>query len=60
MRRAWRKLYLSGDAGIGRIVALTGKDDDDAAQIGALLDQVTLRSLRCYLRRCATASTDGK
>jgi hypothetical protein len=42
-RRAWRKLHLSVDAGTGQIVAaaLTGKEVDDAAQMGALLDQVT-------------------
>ena len=42
-RRAWRKLHLGVDAGTGQIVAaaLTGKEVDDAAQIGPLLDQVT-------------------
>ncbi len=42
-RRAWRKLHLGVDAGTGQIVAaaLTGKEVDDAAQIGPLLDQLT-------------------
>src|SRR5271165_2245303 len=42
-RRSWRKLHLGVDAGTGRIVAsmLTGKEVDDAAQVGPLLDQVT-------------------
>ena len=42
-RRAWRKLHLGVDAGTGQIAAaaLTGKEVDDAAQIGPLLDQVT-------------------
>jgi hypothetical protein len=42
-RRSWRKLHIGIDAGSGDIVAieLTGKDVDDAARIGALLDQIT-------------------
>jgi hypothetical protein len=42
-RRSWRKLHLAVDADTGQIVAvaLTGKEVDDAAQIGPLLDQVT-------------------
>jgi IS5 family transposase len=41
-RRAWRKLHRGIDARTGRIVAstLTGKAVDDAAELGALLDQV--------------------
>src|SRR3954462_15855941 len=41
-RRAWRKLHLGVDANTGTIVAstLTGKDVDDGAELGALLDQV--------------------
>ena len=41
-RRSWRKLHLSVDAKTGRIVAatLTDRDEDDAAQVGPLLDQV--------------------
>jgi hypothetical protein len=42
LRRAWRKLHLGIDARTGMIVAstLTGKEVDDAAELGALLDQV--------------------
>ena len=42
-RRSWRKLHLGVDADTGRIVAaaLTGRDVDDGAQVGPLLDQVT-------------------
>jgi hypothetical protein len=42
-RRSWRKLHLGIDAETGRIVAaaLTAKDVDDSAEIGALLDQIT-------------------
>jgi hypothetical protein len=42
-RRAWRKLHLGVDAETGQIVAsaLTGKEVDDAAQVGPLLDQLT-------------------
>src|SRR6202049_4275743 len=42
-RRSWRKLHIGVDAGSGEIVAveLTGKDVDDAARTGALLDQIT-------------------
>jgi transposase len=42
-RRSWRKLHLGVDADTGQIVAaaLTGKEVDDATQIGPLLDQVT-------------------
>ena len=41
-RRSWRKMHLGVDADTGRIVAatLTDRDEDDAAQIGPLLDQV--------------------
>jgi hypothetical protein len=41
-RRAWRKLHLAVDARPGTIVAstLTSKEVDDAAELGALLDQV--------------------
>jgi Transposase DDE domain len=41
-RRAWRKLHLGVDAETGTIVAsaLTGKEVDDAAQLGPVLDQV--------------------
>jgi hypothetical protein len=41
-RRAWRKLHLAVDATTGTIVAstLTSKEIDDAAELGALLDQV--------------------
>jgi hypothetical protein len=41
-RRAWRKLHLGIDAKTGMIVAstLTSKEVDDAAELGALLDQV--------------------
>ena len=42
-RRSWKKLHLGVDANTGRIVAsaLTGKDVDDGAQAGPLLDQIT-------------------
>ena len=42
-RRSWRKLHLGVDAETGEIMAvgLTANDDDDGAQVGALLDQVT-------------------
>src|SRR3954464_14672802 len=41
-RRSWRKLHLGVDAETGRIVAatLTDRDQDDASQVGPLLDQV--------------------
>jgi hypothetical protein len=41
-RRSWRKLHIGMDATTGRIVAatLTGRDVDDAAQVGPLLDKV--------------------
>jgi len=41
-RRSWRKLHLGVDADTGRIVAaaLTGREADDGAQAGPLLDQV--------------------
>src|SRR6188768_3459550 len=41
-RRAWRKLHLGIDARTGMIVAstVTSKEVDDAAELGALLDQV--------------------
>jgi hypothetical protein len=41
-RRSWRKLHLGIDAATGQIVAasLTAKEVDDAAEVGALLDQV--------------------
>src|SRR3954471_4019056 len=39
-RRSWRKLHLGVDAEAGRIVAatLTDRDEDDASQVGPLLD----------------------
>lgn len=42
-RRSWKKLHLGVDADTGRIVAsaLTGREMDDGAQAGPLLDQVT-------------------
>ncbi|MCW2240418.1 IS5 family transposase [Azospirillum canadense] len=42
-RRSWKKLHIGMDAASGRIVAatLTDRDEDDAAQIGPLLDQVS-------------------
>src|SRR3954465_10899362 len=42
-RRSWQKLHLGVDADTGQIVAssLTGRDVDDGAQTGPLLDQVT-------------------
>ncbi len=41
-RRSWRKLHIGLDADTGQIVAsaLTGRDVDDASQVGPLLDQV--------------------
>jgi IS5 family transposase len=41
-RRSWRKMHLGVDADTGRIVAatLTDRDEDDATQVGPLLDQV--------------------
>ena len=41
-RRSWRKLHLGVDAETGRIVAatLTDRVEDDASQVGPLLDQV--------------------
>src|SRR4051794_35351005 len=41
-RWSWRKLHLGVDARTGRIVAatLTDRDEDDASQVGPLLDQV--------------------
>ena len=41
-RRSWRKMHLGVDTDTGRIVAatLTDRDEDDAAQVGPLLDQV--------------------
>ena len=41
-RRSWRKLHLGVDANTGQIVAsaLTGREADDGAQVGPLLDQV--------------------
>src|SRR3954447_22140118 len=41
-RRSWRKMHLGVDARTGRIVAatLTDRDEDDAAQVSPLLDQV--------------------
>src|SRR3954465_14963901 len=40
--RSWGKLHLGVDAETGRMVAatLTDRDEDDAAQVGPLLDQV--------------------
>src|SRR4051794_37033580 len=42
-RRSWRQLHLGVDADTGQIVAaaLTGREVDDANQVGPLLDQVT-------------------
>jgi len=42
-RRSWRQLHLGVDADTGQIVAaaLTGREVDDGAQVGPLLDQVT-------------------
>ena len=42
-RRSWRKLHIGLDAETGQIVAsaLTGRDVDDASQVGPLLDQLT-------------------
>src|SRR4051795_10134659 len=41
-RRSWRKMHLGVDARTGRIVAATlaDRDEDDASQVGPLLDQV--------------------
>jgi len=41
-RRSWKKLHLGMDASSGRILAatLTGREVDDAAQVGPLLDQI--------------------
>jgi hypothetical protein len=41
-RRAWKVLHLATDADTGQIVAtvLTGRDADDASQVGALLGRV--------------------
>src|SRR3954451_16740230 len=41
-RRSWRKMHLGVDADTGWIVAatLTDRDEDAAAQVGPLLDQV--------------------
>ena len=41
-RRSWRKLHLGVDADTGQIraSALTGREADDGAQAGPLLDQV--------------------
>ena len=41
-RWSWKELHLGVDANTGRIVAatLTDRDEDDAAQVGPLLDQV--------------------
>jgi hypothetical protein len=42
-RRSWTMLHLGVDADTGQIVAaaLTGREADDGAQVGPLLDQVT-------------------
>jgi Transposase DDE domain len=42
-RPSWRKLHLGVEADTGQIVAtaLTGKEVDDAVQVGRLLDQLT-------------------
>src|SRR4051812_27803190 len=41
-RRSWKMLHVGVDAGTGQIVAaaLTGREADDGAQVGPLLDQV--------------------
>ena len=42
VRRSWRKLHIGVDADTGQIIAaeLTGKDVDDASQVGPLLEQI--------------------
>src|SRR5215208_879228 len=47
-RRSWQKMHIGVDADTGRIVAseLTTHDIDDGSQVGPLLDQVRVRSLR--------------
>src|SRR4051794_7365204 len=42
-RRSWKMLHIGVDAGTGQIVAaaLTGREADDGAQVGPLLDQAT-------------------
>src|SRR3954467_7824936 len=42
-RRSWKMLHIGRDADTGQIVAatLTGREADDGAQVGPLLDQVT-------------------
>src|SRR3954451_7483865 len=42
-RRPWKMLHIGVDADTGQIVAagLTGREADDGAQVGPLLDQVT-------------------
>ncbi|CAO3358384.1 Mobile element protein [Azospirillum melinis] len=52
-RHSWLALHIGMDAASGRIVAatLTGRDSDDAAQVGLLLDQVP--------RRVASLTGDG-
>jgi hypothetical protein len=42
-RRSWKMLHIGVDADTGQIVAsaLTGREADDGAQVGPLLDQVT-------------------
>src|ERR671910_1006666 len=42
-RRSWKKLHIGMDTDTGQIVAsaLTGREADDGAQVGPLLDQVT-------------------
>jgi len=49
-RRSWRKFHIGVDAGTGQIMAaeLTINDVDDGSQVGPLLDQVPVRSLRFY------------
>ncbi|MCW2239565.1 IS5 family transposase [Azospirillum canadense] len=43
-RRSWRKFHVGGDATTGQIVAMerTSPDVDDASQVAALLEQVTV------------------
>ena len=71
-RHSWRKLHLGVDAATGRIVAsaLIGREVDDGAQAGPLLDRIRgpgcllhrrrrVRSGRCLWRGRRTASRRG-
>jgi len=57
-RRSWRKLHLGVDADTGEIMAggLTANDDDDGAQVGPLLDQVTRPNGSTGMYRCYSPS----